>query len=93
MGVFVAQQAVRIVFVLSFAPWFFQLAGMSTANLLNFGIGISACGVIGNISAWFMVNRVGRRLLFIVVCAAAQSSSSSSDSLTSPAHRLGSGTG
>ncbi|KAL4789146.1 maltose permease [Aspergillus venezuelensis] len=65
MGAFFAQQAVGIIFVLSFAPYFFQLAGLSTADSLNFGVGISACGIVGNICAWFVVNRVGRRLLFV----------------------------
>ncbi|KAL2813414.1 maltose permease [Aspergillus granulosus] len=64
MGVFVAQQAVGIIFVLSFAPYLFQLAGLSVADSLNFGVGISACGIVGNVTAWFVVNRIGRRLLF-----------------------------
>ncbi|CAG8171014.1 unnamed protein product [Penicillium olsonii] len=65
MGVFVVQQFAGVTFVLSYATYFFQLAGMAAADALNLGVGISACGVIGNISAWFVVNRIGRRPLFV----------------------------
>ncbi|KAJ4508074.1 hypothetical protein HRR83_005655 [Exophiala dermatitidis] len=65
MGVFFAQQAVGVIFVLSYATYFFQLAGMKAADALNLGVGISACGVVGNVVAWFILNRIGRRLLFV----------------------------
>lgn len=65
MGVFVAQQLAGVTFVLSYATYFFQLAGMTPASSLNLGVGISACGVVGNVLAWFLVNRIGRRMLFI----------------------------
>ncbi|KAL4860441.1 hypothetical protein BDV12DRAFT_205057, partial [Aspergillus spectabilis] len=91
MGLFVAQQAVGIVFVFTFAPYSFQLAGLSTADSLNFGVGISACGVVGNVSACLLLIRFVAASCLSVVWAAARSSSSFSDSLTSPAHRLGIG--
>lgn len=65
MGGFVAQQAVGVTFVLSYATYFFQLAGMDAADALNLGVGISACGIVGNVLAWFVLNRIGRRPLFI----------------------------
>ncbi|KIW98279.1 uncharacterized protein Z519_01863 [Cladophialophora bantiana CBS 173.52] len=65
VGAFFAQQAVGVIFVLSYATYFFQLAGMEAADALNLGVGISACGLVGNILAWFVLNRIGRRLLFV----------------------------
>lgn len=65
MGVFVAQQLAGVTFVLSYATYFFQLAGLDAASALNLGVGISSCGVVGNILAWFVLNRIGRRPLFV----------------------------
>lgn len=65
VGAFFAQQAVGVIFVLSYATYFFQLAGITASTALNLGVGISACGVVGNVLAWFIINRFGRRMLFV----------------------------
>lgn len=53
-----------IIFVLGFSTYFFQLAGLDTAKSFDIGVGVTACGVFGNICSWFVVNRYGRRDIF-----------------------------
>ncbi|KAJ9144194.1 Maltose permease [Pleurostoma richardsiae] len=65
IGVFVCQHAVGIIFVLSFSTYFFQLAGVGTSTALDLGVVVTACGVAGNICSWFVVNRLGRRPIFL----------------------------
>ncbi|KAJ5505102.1 hypothetical protein N7463_007976 [Penicillium fimorum] len=45
MGVFACQHLAGIIFVLSFSTYFFQLAGFSTSNSFDLGVGLTACGV------------------------------------------------
>ena len=65
MGVFVCQHAVGIIFVLGFSSYFFQLAGLDVSKSFDLGIGVTACGVTGNICSWFIINNVGRRRVFV----------------------------
>jgi sugar porter (SP) family MFS transporter len=64
MGVFCCQHLVGIVFVIHFSPYFFQLAGLDTRQSLDLGVGVTACGVAGNICSWFLIPRFGRRPIF-----------------------------
>ncbi|KAG8216575.1 general substrate transporter [Butyriboletus roseoflavus] len=64
MMVFVLQQAAGVVFVLGFSTYFFELAGFATDNAFNLGVGVTAIGVVGNLVAFYAVNRFGRRFLF-----------------------------
>ncbi|KAH7558305.1 hypothetical protein BM1_05577 [Bipolaris maydis] len=64
-GVFACQHFVGIVFVLGFSTYFFQLAGLDTSRSFDLGVGVTACGVAGNITSWFVVNTYGRRKVFI----------------------------
>lgn len=65
MGVFCCQHFVGIIFVLGFSSYFFKLAGLPQGSAFDMGIGVTACGVLGNITSWFTVNRFGRRSLFV----------------------------
>ncbi|KAL2841025.1 general substrate transporter [Aspergillus pseudoustus] len=65
MGVFACQHFAGIIFVLSFSTYFFQLAGLDTSNAFDLGVGVTACGVAGNLCSWFLVNRLGRRPIFL----------------------------
>ncbi|KAF9894648.1 hypothetical protein FE257_006536 [Aspergillus nanangensis] len=65
MGIFACQHFAGIIFVLSFSTYFFQLAGLDTEDSFDLGVGVTACGVAGNICSWFLVNRVGRRPIFL----------------------------
>ena len=64
-GVFFCQHFVGIVFVLGYSTYFFQLAGLPTARSFDLGVGVTACGVVGNICSWFVVNSYGRRKIFV----------------------------
>lgn len=63
-GVFVCQHLVGIIFVLGFSTYFFQLAGLVTERSFDLGVGVTACGVVGTIISWTIVNRLGRRMIF-----------------------------
>lgn len=66
MGVFVCQHAVGIIFVLGYSSYFFQLAGLSTTKSFGLGVGVTACGVAGNLCSWFIINgALGRRRVFV----------------------------
>lgn len=64
-GVFACQHFVGIVFVLGYSSYFFQLAGLDPADSFNLGVGVTACGVLGNFLSWFVVNGYGRRKIFV----------------------------
>jgi hypothetical protein len=66
-GVFLCQHLVGIIFVLGYSTYFFQLAGLDVSNSFDLGVGVTACGVFGNIISWFIVERYGRRKLFLSV--------------------------
>ncbi|KAL4865303.1 hypothetical protein BDV12DRAFT_211098 [Aspergillus spectabilis] len=63
-GVFVCQHLVGIIFVLGFSTYFFQLAGLPTERSFDLGVGVTACGVIGTMISWTIINRLGRRIIF-----------------------------
>ncbi|CAG9945873.1 unnamed protein product [Clonostachys rosea f. rosea IK726] len=65
IGVFVCQHFSGIVFVLGYSTYFFQLAGVSDTQSFNLGVGVTACGVLGNFCSWFFVNSFGRRKIFL----------------------------
>ena len=44
---------------------FFQLAGLDTSRSFDLGVGVTACGVAGNIASWFVINSAGRRRIFV----------------------------
>ncbi|KAH8751460.1 maltose permease, partial [Hyaloscypha finlandica] len=64
-GVFACQHFVGIIFVLGYSTYFFQLAGLDTAHSFDLGVGVTACGVLGNFCSWFIVNSYGRRKIFV----------------------------
>ncbi|KAH6684802.1 general substrate transporter [Halenospora varia] len=65
-GVFACQHFVGIIFVLGYSTYFFQLAGLDTSNSFDLGVGVTACGVLGNLCSWFVVNSYGRRKIFLL---------------------------
>ena len=52
------------------STYFFELAGLPTANAFNLGVGVTACGVFGNFCSWFTINSFGRRKIFLLGMAA-----------------------
>ncbi|KAF2185327.1 maltose permease [Zopfia rhizophila CBS 207.26] len=65
-GVFLCQHLVGIIFVLGYSTYFFQLAGLDTSRSFDLGVGVTACGVAGNIASWFVVDSFGRRNIFLL---------------------------
>ncbi|KAL4886497.1 maltose permease [Aspergillus karnatakaensis] len=65
LGGFVCQHSAGIIFVLGYSTYFFQLAGLPDTQSFNLGVGVTACGVAGNIVSWFVVNSLGRRTVFL----------------------------
>lgn len=66
MGVFVCQHFTGIIFVMGFSTYFFQLAGFPPNKSFDLGIGVSACGLAGNIFSWIIMNSFGRRKIFVI---------------------------
>lgn len=64
MGVFACQHLVGIIFILGYSTYFFQLAGLANGDSFSMGVGVTACGVLGNTVSWFLVNNLGRRKVF-----------------------------
>ena len=65
MGVFACQHFVGIIFVLGYSTYFFELAGLDASNSLSLGVGVTACGLLGIIASWFLMNTTGRRIVFV----------------------------
>jgi sugar porter (SP) family MFS transporter len=65
MGVFVCQHFTGIIFVLGFSTYFFELAGLPVEKSFDLGIGVTACGLGGNILSWIIMNSFGRRKIFV----------------------------
>lgn len=65
MYIFCCQHFVGIIFVLGFSGYFFQLAGLPVSSSFNMSVGVTACGLAGNIVSWFTVNSLGRRKIFL----------------------------
>ncbi|KAH0602600.1 uncharacterized protein H6S33_008681 [Morchella sextelata] len=63
LGAFCCQHLSGIIFVLGYSTYFFQLAGLPTSQTFSLGVGVTACGVAGNISSWWLVNSAGRRIV------------------------------
>ncbi|KZL72414.1 maltose permease [Colletotrichum tofieldiae] len=64
-GVFLCQHLVGIVFVLGYSTYFFQLAKLDVSKSFDLGVGVTACGVLGNMVSWFVVESFGRRKIFL----------------------------
>ncbi|KAI5780041.1 general substrate transporter [Geopyxis carbonaria] len=65
IGVFCCQHLSGIIFVLGYSTYFFQLAGLATSDTFSLGVGVTACGVIGNMFSWWLVNCLGRRPILL----------------------------
>lgn len=65
VGVFACQHLSGIVFALGFSTYFFELAGIPLNHAFDLGVGVTACGVVGVVISWSVINTVGRRKLFV----------------------------
>lgn len=48
-----------------YSTYFFSQAGLSTVNAFNMSMGMYALGAMGTVLSWFMINRVGRRKMYL----------------------------
>ncbi|CDR99528.1 hypothetical protein, partial [Sporisorium scitamineum] len=48
-----------------FSTYFFVQAGMSTVNSFNMTMAMFALGAVGTVLSWFLINRVGRRQMYL----------------------------
>ena len=65
IGTFACQHFAGIIFVLGYSTYFFQLAGLNTSKSFDLGVGVTACGLAGNLLSWVVVNSYGRRKVFV----------------------------
>jgi hypothetical protein len=64
-GAFACQHLAGIIFVLGYSTYFFQLAGLETSRSFDLGVGVTACGLAGNLVSLVVVNGYGRRKVFV----------------------------
>ncbi|KAK2597357.1 hypothetical protein QQS21_006054 [Conoideocrella luteorostrata] len=50
---------------MGYSTLFYQQAGMDVENSFNMSLGQYALGAVGTISSWFLMNRFGRRTLYL----------------------------
>ncbi|PWY97099.1 sugar transporter [Testicularia cyperi] len=48
-----------------YSSYFFTKAGLSTINAFNMSMAMYAAGAVGTILSWFLINRVGRRTMYL----------------------------
>jgi sugar porter (SP) family MFS transporter len=52
-------------FVISYCVYFFELAGLGTANAFGLGCGVLGVGFVGNCLSWLLIARFGRRPIYL----------------------------
>lgn len=57
--------ALGIIFALGYSSYFFQLAGLETWRSFDLGVGVTAAGLSATIISWFIIERIGRRKIFL----------------------------
>lgn len=48
-----------------FSTYYFSQAGLSTLNAFNMSMAMYALGAVGTVLSWFLINRVGRRQMYL----------------------------
>lgn len=49
----------------SYSTYFYQQAGLAVDNSFNMSLGQYAIGLVGTLLAWFLMNKLGRRTLYL----------------------------
>ncbi|KAK5046598.1 hypothetical protein LTR84_007359 [Exophiala bonariae] len=57
-------QVLSGIYMVGYATYFFQLAGLAGDKAFNMGIGYLALGWVGTVSSWFLLVRYGRRRIY-----------------------------
>ncbi|ROV88418.1 hypothetical protein VSDG_09212 [Cytospora chrysosperma] len=58
-------QVLSGVYLVNYATYFFQLAGLPTSRAFDMGIGFLAVGFVATVLSWTLIVRFGRRQIFI----------------------------
>lgn len=58
-------QVLSGIYLIGYATYFFQLAGLPTADSFNMSVGFLALGFVGTCLSWVLLNYVGRRRIYI----------------------------
>ncbi|KAF8855921.1 sugar transporter [Acephala macrosclerotiorum] len=53
------------IYLVGYATYFFQLAGLPTDKAFDMGVGYLAVGFVGTLASWFLLSKVGRRRIYI----------------------------
>ena len=51
-------------FVVGYAVYFFELAGLATSVSFNLGVGLLVLGFVGTCASWPLITRFGRRMIY-----------------------------
>ena len=62
--VYAIQPLVANFLVIGYAVYFFELAGLQTAQAFNLGVGLLALGFVGTCLSWPLIARFGRRQIY-----------------------------
>jgi len=62
--VYATQPLVANFFVIGYAVYFFEIAGLPTVSAFNLGVGVLGLGFIGTVLSWPLIARFGRRTIF-----------------------------
>ncbi|KAH8677884.1 general substrate transporter [Xylariales sp. PMI_506] len=58
-------QVLSGIYLINYGTYFFQLAGLPTAEAFDMGIGFLAVGFVGTICSWFLLLKYGRRQIYV----------------------------
>lgn len=62
--VYAIQPLVGNFLVIGYAVYFFELAGLATADAFNLGVGLLAVGFVGTCLSWPLIAKLGRRTIY-----------------------------
>ena len=57
-------QVVSGIYLVGYATYFFELAGLATRDAFNMGVGFLALGFVGTLFSWVLLIRYGRRVIY-----------------------------
>lgn len=59
-----------VIWIAGYSTYYAQLAGFSTSDSFKFFVGLQVVSMVGNVTSWFIIDKVGRRNITLWGCAA-----------------------